>query len=145
MCAGFQAEYPPDPDTKERIDVGTIIVRDVPTQSCMRTSSGTPNKRKISYKIGTMIAPPPIPKRPARVPVIRPPSTIAAMRRAKSANGTPGRLNSFRPAETEKILHGSAHLMKNLIGSIVFVALRHFVRPSLTEMTGRNCTPCPRG
>ena len=35
--------------------VGTMIASEVPTQSCMRTSSGTPRMRNTSYSTGTMI------------------------------------------------------------------------------------------
>ena len=50
--------------------VGTMIAIDVPTQSWKRTSSGTSSARKTSYRTGTMSAPPPMPNRPARMPVI---------------------------------------------------------------------------
>src|SRR5947209_3418499 len=36
-----------------------------------------------------MIAPPPMPNRPARMPVTRPPATIAKASQASSASGTP--------------------------------------------------------
>ena len=49
--------------------VGMMIASEVPTQSCMRTSSGTPRTRNTSYSTGTMMAPPPMPNRPARMPV----------------------------------------------------------------------------
>ena len=57
--------------------VGTMMASEVPTQSCMRTSSGTPSTRNTSYSTGTMMAPPPMPNRPARMPVRMPPPAIA--------------------------------------------------------------------
>ena len=49
--------------------VGTMMAIEVPMQSCMRTSSGTPSTRNTSYSTGTMMAPPPMPNRPARMPI----------------------------------------------------------------------------
>ncbi len=49
-----------------------MIASDVPTQSGMRTSSGTPAMRNTSYSTGMTIAPPPTPKSPANRPMKRP-------------------------------------------------------------------------
>ncbi len=46
-----------------------MMASEVPTQSCTRMSSETPRIRNISYRIGTMMAPPPTPNRPASSPV----------------------------------------------------------------------------
>src|SRR5262245_29761652 len=48
----------------DTIEVGTMIASDVPTQSGMRASSGTPVMRNTSYSTGMTIAPPPTPNRP---------------------------------------------------------------------------------
>ena len=73
----------------ERMVVGRMIAIEVPTHSCIRTSSGTPRMRNTSYSTGTMIAPPPMPNRPARMPVATPPTTTARASKASSPNGTP--------------------------------------------------------
>ena len=69
--------------------VGTMIAIEVPTQSWKRTSSGTPSTRNTSYSTGTMSAPPPMPNRPARMPVTKPPTTIKAASSSSSLTGTP--------------------------------------------------------
>src|SRR4051812_26048482 len=69
--------------------VGTMIAIDVPTQSWKRTSSGTSSARNTSYRTGTMSAPPPMPNRPARMPVMNPPTMIKAASRSSSLTGTP--------------------------------------------------------
>src|SRR3974390_866641 len=69
--------------------VGTMIASEVPTQSCMRTSSGTPSTRKPSNSTGTMTAPPPMPNRPAISPVTTPPPRTPATSHATSPIGTP--------------------------------------------------------
>src|SRR5579871_4615973 len=56
-----------------------MIASEVPMHSCMRTASGTSSKRKTSNNTGTMMAPPPMPNSPARMPVRTPASmTLAA-------------------------------------------------------------------
>ena len=77
--------------------VGTMIASEVPMQSCMRTSSGTPMMRNTSYSTGTMIAPPPMPNRPARKPASTPPATMIAASQASSPSGTPA--NIGRPSD----------------------------------------------
>ena len=74
--------------------VGMMIAIEVPTQSCMRTSSGTPRMRKISYSTGTMMAPPPMPNRPARMPVATPATITAATSSAISPGGTASSMSS---------------------------------------------------
>ena len=69
--------------------VGMMIAIEVPTQSCMRTSSGTPRMRKISYSTGTMMAPPPMPNRPARMPVATPADHDQRRRAARSRRAEP--------------------------------------------------------
>ena len=56
--------------------VGTMMASEVPMHSCMRTSSGTPSTRNTSYSTGTMMAPPPMPNRPARMPTRMPAPAI---------------------------------------------------------------------
>src|SRR6266851_4159174 len=65
-----------------------MIASEVPMQSCMRTSSGTPSTRKNSYSTGTMTAPPPMPNSPARMPVTTPAAITAAASHTSSATGT---------------------------------------------------------
>jgi hypothetical protein len=67
----------------ERTVVGTMIASEVPMHNCMRTSSGTPRMENTSNSTGTMKAPPPMPKSPARIPVTIP----AAMTLATSHSG----------------------------------------------------------
>src|SRR5215470_5745471 len=69
--------------------VGTMMASEVPTQSWKRTSSGTPSARNTSYRTGTMSAPPPMPNRPARMPVTTPPAMISAASSRSSLTGTP--------------------------------------------------------
>src|SRR5262249_11048881 len=69
--------------------VGTMMASEVPTQSCMRTSSGTPRMRKTSNSTGTMTAPPPMPNRPASTPVTTPLANIPSTSSAISPGGTP--------------------------------------------------------
>src|SRR5712691_6397959 len=69
--------------------VGTMIASEVPTQSWKRTSSGTPSARNTSYRTGTTSAPPPMPNRPARMPVTTPPAMIIAASSTNSLMGTP--------------------------------------------------------
>ena len=64
-----------------------MIANEVPMQSCMRTSSGTPNTRKNSYSTGTITAPPPMPNSPARIPVTTPAAITAAASPTSSAAG----------------------------------------------------------
>src|SRR5581483_2680673 len=61
-----------------------MIAREVPTHSCMRTESGTPSRRNISKSTGTMMAPPPMPKSPARTPLTIPAAMTAAASDASS-------------------------------------------------------------
>src|SRR5205823_2389234 len=63
--------------------------REVPMHSCMRTSPGTPSTRNTSNSTGTMTAPPPIPKSPARMPVTMPAAKTAAASHTRSPAGTP--------------------------------------------------------
>src|SRR5258708_10193526 len=57
-----------------------MIASEVPTQSCIRTSSGTWYMRNNSNRTGTMTAPPPMPNRPARIPVTMPAAITAGIR-----------------------------------------------------------------
>src|SRR5215469_16466609 len=66
-----------------------MMAIEVPTQSCMRTSSGTPRRRKTSNSTGTMTAPPPTPNNPARIPVTTPATRMAAASQTSSVSGTP--------------------------------------------------------
>src|SRR4029077_12172832 len=75
--------------------VGTMIASDVPTQSCMRTASGTSRMRKTSYSTGTMTAPPPMPNSPARSPVTTPAAVTANPSQTSSPNGTPALFGRF--------------------------------------------------
>ena len=54
----------------EIIDVGNITARDVPTAKCINVSSLYPVILKAKNKAGTIIMPPPAPKRPAKKPDI---------------------------------------------------------------------------
>ena len=69
--------------------VGTMMASEVPTQSCMRTSSGTPRMRNTSYSTGTMTAPPPMPNRPASSPVTTPLARMPSTSSAISPGDTP--------------------------------------------------------
>ena len=69
--------------------VGTMMASDVPMHNCMRTSSGTPSTRNTSYSTGTMMAPPPMPNRPARMPTSMPAPTIQSASKAISPIGYP--------------------------------------------------------
>src|SRR5690242_8271587 len=69
--------------------VGTMMASEVPMQSCMRTSSGTPSTRKTSYSTGTITEPPPMPNRPANTPTTMPAPAIHATNNAISPAGTP--------------------------------------------------------
>src|SRR5712671_826037 len=71
----------------DRTVVGTMMASDVPTQSCMRTSSGTPKMRKISNNTGTTTMPPPIPNSPARIPVTTPAAITATASQTSSLKG----------------------------------------------------------
>src|SRR6478736_2151505 len=82
--------------------VGTMIAIDVPTQSWKRTSSGTSSARKTSYKTGTMSAPPPMPKRPAKMPVMKPPTMIRAASSSSSLAGTPKIMSLLRKGHGPK-------------------------------------------
>ena len=62
---------------------------EVPRQSCMRTSSGTPSTRKPSYSTGTITEPPLTPNKPARKPAITPPMSRASASQRISCNPTP--------------------------------------------------------
>ena len=64
--------------------VGTMMASEVPMHSCMRTSSGTPSARNTSYSTGTMMAPPPMPNRPARMPTRMPAPAIQSASQAIS-------------------------------------------------------------
>src|ERR1700733_6633299 len=64
-----------------------MMASEVPMQSCMRTSSGTPTTRNTSNSTGTMTAPPPIPNRPASMPVMMPADTTAATSQITSFTG----------------------------------------------------------
>src|SRR5712691_4846733 len=66
-----------------------MMASEVPTHSCMRSSSGTPRMRKTSNSTGTMTAPPPMPNSPARIPVTSPATMTAAASQASSATGMP--------------------------------------------------------
>src|SRR5215472_13513434 len=66
-----------------------MIASDVPTQSCMRTASGTPNRRNSSNSTGTTTPPPPIPNTPARRPVTMPAAITATRSQASSAKEAP--------------------------------------------------------
>ena len=81
---------------KERIEVGMITASEVPTQSGMRTSSGTPMTRNTSYRIGTMTAPPPTPKTPARRPVSAPAAISETARKTRSPVGIPASMSRIR-------------------------------------------------
>src|SRR6185312_6804635 len=76
-----------------------MIASDVPMQSCMRTSSGTPMTRKTSYSTGTMIAPPPMPNRPARMPTRMPAPAIQPASSASSPGGYPNTKGSLQSAQ----------------------------------------------
>jgi hypothetical protein len=89
---------------KERMLVGTMITIEVPTQSCNRTSAGTPSAPNTSYRIGTMMPPPPMPNRPARMPVTKPPATIKSTSQASSSKGTPKSINGSLRRPEEKAL-----------------------------------------
>src|ERR1700730_3848903 len=71
----------------DRTVVGTMMASDVPTQSCMRTSCGTPNMRKSSNNTGTTMMPPPMPNNPARIPVTTPAAMAAAASQINSLKG----------------------------------------------------------
>ena len=71
----------------ERTAVGAMMASEVPTQSCMRTSSGTPSRRNTSNSTGTMTAPPPMPNNPASRPETTPPAITAIASQASSARG----------------------------------------------------------
>src|SRR5450759_2689778 len=73
----------------ERIVVGIMMASEVPMQSCMRTSSGTSSARNTSYSTGTIMAPPPIPNRPARMPTRMPAPAIQSASRTTSPIGYP--------------------------------------------------------
>src|ERR1700690_3837084 len=73
----------------ERIVVGIMMASEVPMQSCMRTSSGTSIARNTSYSTGTIMAPPPIPNRPARMPTRMPAPAIQSASRTISPIGYP--------------------------------------------------------
>ena len=75
-----------------------MMAIEVPTQSCIRTSSGTPISRKTSYSTGTITAPPPIPNNPASNPVMTPAMTMA---RASQAT----RLMERRATSYFRVLH----------------------------------------
>src|SRR5262249_28303252 len=66
-----------------------MIAIEVPTHNWKRTSFGTSSKRKTSYRTGTMSAPPPIPKSPARMPVMNPAIMIKVASSRSSLTGTP--------------------------------------------------------
>src|SRR5215468_974860 len=66
-----------------------MIAREVPTHSCMRTSSGTPRSRNTSNSTGTTTAPPPTPNNPASRPVMTPAAITARASEISSASGTP--------------------------------------------------------
>jgi len=51
------------------IDVGIIIEKDVPNARCIVKACSMPAKLNIKKRIGTIIKPPPIPKKPAIKPV----------------------------------------------------------------------------
>src|SRR5690348_8945949 len=76
-----------------------MIASEVPMQSCMRTSSGTPMTRNTSYNTGTMIAPPPIPNRPARMPTRMPAPAIQPASSAISLGGYPNTTGSLQSAQ----------------------------------------------
>ena len=65
-----------------------MIASEVPMQSCIRTSSGTPNMRNTSNSTGTITAPPPIPNRPASTPVRIPATMMPAASQSNSPVGT---------------------------------------------------------
>src|SRR4051812_3631101 len=66
-----------------------MIASEVPMQSCIRTSSGTPARRNASYSTGTMTAPPPMPNNPASNPVTTPAAIVAAASSTSSVTGIP--------------------------------------------------------
>src|SRR3954449_2045562 len=66
-----------------------MIASEVPMQSCIRTSSGTPARRNASYSTGTMTAPPPMPNNPASNPVTTPAAITAAASSTSSVTGIP--------------------------------------------------------
>ena len=79
----------------DRTVVGMMMASEVPMQSCMRTSSGTLSARNTSYSTGTMMAPPPMPNRPARMPTSTPAPAIQSASQTISPSGTPSSMMSW--------------------------------------------------
>src|ERR1039457_6144846 len=69
-----------------------MMASEVPMQSCMRTSSGTSSARNTSYSTGTIMAPPPMPNRPARMPTRMPAPAIQSASRTISPIGYPSNI-----------------------------------------------------
>ena len=65
-----------------------MIASEVPTQSGMRTSSGTPAMRNTSYRTGMTIAPPPTPNSPANRPMTMPAATSVNASQISSETGS---------------------------------------------------------
>src|SRR3569623_441030 len=66
-----------------------MIASEVPIHNCMRRASGTWMTPKTSYRTGTMTPPPPMPNRPARMPVPTPPARLSSTSQAISPSGYP--------------------------------------------------------
>src|SRR5665647_2531608 len=66
-----------------------MMFSDVPMHSCIRSASGTWMTPNTSYSTGTMTPPPPMPNRPARMPVTKPPARISSTSQASSPIGYP--------------------------------------------------------
>src|SRR5262244_677240 len=79
-----------------------MIASEVPTQSCMRISSGTPSRRNTSNNTGTMTAPPPTPNNPASRPVTTPAAITATASQTSSPSGTPA-IGSVEPVAAQRL------------------------------------------
>ena len=72
-----------------------MMASEVPTASGVLTASGMPRNRKRSCSTGTMTAPPPTPKTPARMPVTAPAAMSETAKKAKSPMEMPSIMVKF--------------------------------------------------